>query len=343
MFENSLLESSRRWNSVLFPIHYSLSALLGTFFFTLRLRAFPSLPAVSSRGALFITAGAMGAATAFYTLILCYVWSDARQQHLHQWPWLAFTLLLNLPGFLIYLAYSAKKSGDWKRAAMPLAYVAQSALVGVLILVPLICTQALPAQRLHTFHLPLPPGRPPAQATGRPAAPHHSAVNPLTAPVSIPAVIAHIAETPESPQEEVRLAGPFVPGVPSGLGFGSGYVPGGVPWEAAAPVPPPKVPSTVPRQQIYRVGGDVIAAQALYQPPVYPPLAIMARIQGTVVLQAVLGKDGTVRGLKVLSGPPLLARAALEAVKSWRYQPTLLNSEPVEVLTEIEVKFSLSD
>ena len=93
-----------------------------------------------------------------------------------------------------------------------------------------------------------------------------------------------------------------------------------------------------------RVGGNVIAAQALYQPsPVYPPLATMARVQGTVVLQAIIGTDGTIKDLKVLSGHPLLVRAALDAVKTWRYQPTLLNTEPVEVLTEINVTFKLGE
>ena len=62
-----------------------------------------------------------------------------------------------------------------------------------------------------------------------------------------------------------------------------------------------------------------------------------------MVLQAIIGKDGTVQDLKVLSGHPLLARAALDAVKTWRYQPTLLNSEPVDVLTEIDVKFNLAE
>jgi protein TonB len=82
----------------------------------------------------------------------------------------------------------------------------------------------------------------------------------------------------------------------------------------------------------------------VYQPkPDYPHLALMARIQGTVVLQASIGKDGAVQGLKVLSGHPMLAQAAITAVKTWRYQPTLLNDEPVNVLTEIDVNFTLSE
>jgi protein TonB len=82
----------------------------------------------------------------------------------------------------------------------------------------------------------------------------------------------------------------------------------------------------------------------IYQPkPIYPPLAIMAHVQGTVVLQAVLSTAGTVEDLKVVSGHPLLVGAALDAVKTWRYQPTLLNGEPVEVLTEIDVNFKLGE
>jgi protein TonB len=76
--------------------------------------------------------------------------------------------------------------------------------------------------------------------------------------------------------------------------------------------------------------------------PSYPPLARQARIQGTVVLQAVIGKDGSIQGLKVVSGHPMLAPAALEAVKQWKYKPYYLNGEPVEVDTTINVNFTLA-
>jgi protein TonB len=86
----------------------------------------------------------------------------------------------------------------------------------------------------------------------------------------------------------------------------------------------------------------VEAARPIFAPkPVYPPLAIIARIQGTVRLEAIINKDGTIQDLKVLSGHPLLVKAAIEAVARWRYQPTLLNGDPVEVLTEIDVNFCL--
>ena len=76
--------------------------------------------------------------------------------------------------------------------------------------------------------------------------------------------------------------------------------------------------------------------------PTYPPLARTARVQGSVVLAAVIGKDGTIQNLHVLSGHPLLTQAALDAVKQWRYKPYILNGEPVEVDTQVTVNFTLS-
>jgi protein TonB len=76
--------------------------------------------------------------------------------------------------------------------------------------------------------------------------------------------------------------------------------------------------------------------------PVYPPLARSARVQGSVVLSALISKAGTMENLRVLSGHPLLVAAALEAVRQWRYRPYILNAEPIEVETQITVSFSLS-
>jgi TonB family protein len=92
-----------------------------------------------------------------------------------------------------------------------------------------------------------------------------------------------------------------------------------------------------------RIGSNVMAAN-LINPvkPVYPQLAKMARVQGTVSFAATIGKDGTMEDLKLLSGPPLLVQAAMDAVKQWVYKPTLLNGAPVEVITTIDVNFSLS-
>ena len=84
-------------------------------------------------------------------------------------------------------------------------------------------------------------------------------------------------------------------------------------------------------------------ANLINQPkPIYPPLAKAARVQGTVKFQARSRKDGTIQNLQLLSGPPLLVQAAMQAVQQWQYKPTLLNGEPVEVITTIDVNFTLS-
>jgi periplasmic protein TonB len=76
-------------------------------------------------------------------------------------------------------------------------------------------------------------------------------------------------------------------------------------------------------------------------PPVYPPIAKKARVQGTVLLSPLIARDGSVKQLNVISGPAMLRQAALDAVRQWTYRPYLLNGQPVEVFTEVEVNFSL--
>jgi protein TonB len=103
-----------------------------------------------------------------------------------------------------------------------------------------------------------------------------------------------------------------------------------------------EAPKPVTPQRI-RVGGNVIQANLIKRVAVvYPPLAKQARIQGVVHLTAVISKDGTIQNLQVISGHPLLVPAAMEAVKQWVYKPTLLNNEPVEVITQVDVNFTLS-
>jgi TonB family protein len=92
-----------------------------------------------------------------------------------------------------------------------------------------------------------------------------------------------------------------------------------------------------------RVGGGVQQNLLISQPPaVYPPLAKQAHIQGVVKLSATIAKDGTIQNLEVIEGHPLLIQAALDAVRQWVYKPTLLNGQPVEVVTQIDVNFTLS-
>jgi protein TonB len=136
-----------------------------------------------------------------------------------------------------------------------------------------------------------------------------------------------------------------VGGVTGGSAGGQmGGVLGGIISSApkVAPPPPPVKKAPPPPQRI-RVGGSVQKAMLARQVrPQYPPLARQARIQGTVKLTAVIAKDGSIQELEVMSGHPLLVPAAMQAVRQWQYKPTLLNGQAVEVVTQIDVNFTLT-
>ena len=113
------------------------------------------------------------------------------------------------------------------------------------------------------------------------------------------------------------------------------------PAQQATRSAPPSQDAQAPR---IRIGGNVQAAKIIKRvQPVYPPLARQTRIQGTVRLHVIIAKDGTIKQLEITSGHPLLQQASLDAVKQWRYQPTLLNGKPVEVDTTIDVIFTLNE
>jgi len=224
-----------------------------------------------------------------------------------------------------------------------LSMLFQIGFLGILILIPLIYTEALPKTLMSSILLappPPPPPPPPPAAVQvvhvKPVA-HLMEAGKLVAPKVIPKDVKIIKEEEAPP--DMGMGG-VAGGVPGGVAGGSmGGVIGGVigGTSTAAPPPPPK---SVTRT---RVGGAVQAAKLVNKvQPMYPPLARQTRISGTVKLHAIIGKSGTVEQLQVVSGHPLLVQSALDAVKQWRYQPTLLNGEPVEVDTEIDVIFSLA-
>jgi len=230
-----------------------------------------------------------------------------------------------------------------------ISFIGQIALVGVLILIPMIYFDALPRTQLTSFLVapppPPPPPPPPAAAPVKmvKVIPRQFDAGRLMAPKTVPKDIAMIKEEELPPPS--ASAG-VVGGVPGGVAGGSvggviGGIIGSVP-SAAPPPPPPPVEQKKTVQRI-RVGGQVQQANLIRQPkPIYPPLAKQARIQGVVRFEAIIGKDGTIQNLRLVSGHPLLVPAAQEAVKQWLYKPTLLNGEPVEVATVIDVNFTLS-
>ena len=238
----------------------------------------------------------------------------------------------------------AQEGGTRKPWTVFFSFVLQCFLIGIMILVPLIYTEALPRQQLMTF-LVAPPPPPPPPPPPSPAAikviPRELEAGRLIAPKEVPKEIAMIKEE-ELPPPTAALGG-VVGGVPGGVPGGSpGGVIGGIISSTPVAAPPPPPPKQEAPKRI-RVGGQVQQAKLISQPkPRYPPLAKQARIQGTVRLEAIISKQGMIDQLRVVSGHPLLVQSALDAVRQWRYQPTHLNNEPVEVSTTIDVNFTLS-
>jgi len=222
------------------------------------------------------------------------------------------------------------------------SFILQVFLIGVLVLMPLLFTDALPKQQLMTFLVaPPPPPPPPPPAAAVPVKVvktiQSDLVNgQLRTPTKIPEKVQMIKEE-EAPPPAMATGG-VVGGVPGGVPGGQmGGVIGGI--ISSAPVAVPKVATP----QRVRVSQGVTQGLLIRKvQPAYPPLARQARIQGAVQLQAEISKDGSIENLRLLSGHPMLAPAAIEAVKQWRYKPYILNGEPVEVETQITVNFTLS-
>ncbi len=215
----------------------------------------------------------------------------------------------------------------------------QCLMLATLIVIPLLFVEALPHARILHYIEP-PPGPPappkPVEVLTRADSGHHSelAGDHLLAPTAIPDKISTVQDAePLAPSFEVRSSG-----VSGGTGDPlSSFIP-----RVTAPPPPPEPQPEKKQSAPIRVG-HLESSMALSRPsPAYPPLARQARIQGRVQLEAVISTGGTIESLRVVSGHPMLVPAALDAVRRWRYRPTLLNGEPVEVSTTIEVVFTLN-
>src|ERR1700733_14309464 len=220
-----------------------------------------------------------------------------------------------------------------------ISFLFEAMLLGVMILIPLLFTDALPKTQLLTLIVAPPPPPPPPPPA---AAPVHivkqvqtDIINgQLRTPTKIPKKVEMIKEDEAPPPVMAGVVG----GVPGGMPGGQmGGVIGGI--ISSTPVAVPKVATP----QRVRVSQGVTQGLLLRKiQPAYPPLARQARIQGSVLLQAEISKDGSIQNLRLISGHPMLAPAAIEAVKQWKYKPYILNGEPVEVETQITVNFTLS-
>ena len=227
----------------------------------------------------------------------------------------------------------------------------EALLVAFAMVAPMIWPQVLPkAQWVASLAPPSPP--PPPPPAGGEAAVRPPEVVRRTFQFREDQLYAY-RQMPAHPVilSEPSDAGREGPGVPGGSGTRTG-APTGILndlMREAAP-PPPRAPAAtaaprpverpIPRMTL---GGNVLMGRLIHRvEPVYPRIAIQARIAGEVQLEAVVGPDGRVRELQVKSGHPMLVRAAVEAVRQWVFQPTLLNGEPVEVSAPVTVTFRLA-
>jgi periplasmic protein TonB len=219
------------------------------------------------------------------------------------------------------------------------SFLLQSLILGAGILVPLIYTETLPeAQLKGLFVGPPPPATPtpkaPAAVRARAVTPRAFSLWKLVAPKVIPQRVNNVDTIDPAPDI----------GVPGSTGPADAAInpllsmtPNPQPPAAAIPAKPDKSSGPV------RIGGVVAQANLIHNvQPVYPAAAKMAHIQGVVEFAAVINKEGVVEKLQLLSGHPLLVQAARNAILQWRYRPTLLNGQPVQVATTITIRFTLA-
>jgi protein TonB len=219
------------------------------------------------------------------------------------------------------------------------SFALQFIAIGGLLLLPLLYTEGLPRlQLMAALVAPAPPPAPPSEhfRSAHQATSNMSSEGKIMTPSSVPKNIVPIVESVTPPPVDVGELG-----VTGGTGDSSRRTAVldsiGTGVNAIVP-PPPPVPSARPPRVSHMMEGNLIHRVQ----PEYPPLARQARVQGTVVLRAVISREGRIENLQVLSGHPLLLQAAIDAVRQWRYRPYYLNDQPVEVETQVTVTFTLS-
>jgi periplasmic protein TonB len=221
--------------------------------------------------------------------------------------------------------------GGQKWYTVPLSIVAHTAVIAVIVIVPLMATDSLPeVPSMLAFVAVAPPPPPPPPPPARPAQPVTPSVQrtPSVVPLETPTEIA--LKSGVDTVFEMSVAGAGDMGVPDGIVGGA--IVGGL----------PDAPPSPPAQEPVRPGGHIkVPVKTRHVRPTYPPIAQSARVQGLVILEAIIGANGRVTDAKVLRSIPLLDHAALEAVRQWEFTPTLLNGMPVPVAITVTVQFSL--
>jgi protein TonB len=239
--------------------------------------------------------------------------------------------LLDIP-----LERSGRSPREWV-----VAVIVHIVIVAALVLIPLAFLQRIDTENMQAMYLTMP--RPPAPAPPPPSAPDlpvkravpHFHAATITMPTAIP---KKIVEVKDESAPEVNAGG-----VTGGtLGGETGGVLGGVLGGVGnGPAPPPPPPAAV-KKGIHQVGGDVKPPRAISTPqPEYPVVARTAKIEGSVVIEAVIDEEGNVVQARAVSGPGLLIAAALQAVLKWKYEPTILDGMPAAVRMQVTVGFHL--
>jgi protein TonB len=225
------------------------------------------------------------------------------------------------------------------------SFILNCLAIGVMLIMPLVFPEGLPKAQLLTFLVappPPPPPPPPAaevQRVVRQIQTDMLNTGQLRTPSRIPQRVQMIREEDAPPP--MPSVGGVVGGVPGGIPGGQlGGVIGGIVNATSNAAIPKFVPVTPQRVRISQGVTKGLLVQKIE--PQYPTLARSARVQGDVVLSAVIDTNGQITNLQLVSGHPMLVPAAIAAVKQWRYKPYLLNGQPVEVETTITVIFSLS-
>lgn len=215
------------------------------------------------------------------------------------------------------------------------SFTVQTIAVATLLVLPLLNTQGLPKVRSVVEPMFSPP-RPDGTSEIRRF--RHQRSNPVAA-----VLVVHTPTSPQiklTPLDSSQPPGDVTrPGVPDGTGdhWSDNPIINSIANSASNFALAPTFAVRAPRVSRMMEGNLILRVQ-----PLYPPLAKQARVQGPVVLRALITRGGMIENLQVLSGHPMLVRAAVDAVKQWRYRPYSLNGEPVEVETQITVNFVLS-
>jgi protein TonB len=209
---------------------------------------------------------------------------------------------------------------------LPLSFLVHTSAITVLVVIPLLATDALPKPRavmeFVTPYVPAVPSVPPVRRSAPSATAHSEAVAPVVAAETIGAESGVI----------------FQPRDVATTGIES--IIGAIDMAQIGVEAPPAAPVALPAPVV--VGGNIKApARIKYVPPAYPDIARSNRVEGVVIIEAIIGADGKVEDARVLRSKPLLAEAALSAVRQWEYTPTLLNNRPTPVIMTVTVVFTL--